>query len=624
MSASVFASDLNSSKFIIYNNNNGNFYCTSGNKIMQIDSNGLISLFFSPDEPPYVYLGDPNGLAFDSNWNLYVADIQNRIIKIDQNGVPSEYLSGGLINTPSGLAFDTEGNLYCCNFGNNTIIKIDQNKNVVTLASNVIQPNKLVFYNDKLYCSNLGPKTISEITLNGEVSYFYNPENNNLLNIPIGIIFDSAGNLYCANYGNNNIIKILTNSSASIYSESNLINGPYDVALNNNLYVINSLNSNVLEIEVQPITVQSEFNKVLNDPPFLLNATSTISSPIIYVSSNTNVATVNESGLVTITGPGSCTITLTQYSGDIIDASATSIINVSRNTITVQSEFNKLLGDPPFPLDATSTSSSPIIYNSSNESVATVNESGIVTITGPGSSTITLTQYFGDIVDTSANSIINVSNNTITVQSEFNKIVNDSSFPLNATSTSSSPIIYVSSNTNVATVNESGLVTITGPGSCTITLTQYFGDIVDTSANTIINIYNNEPFGNVSAMAYDINNHLLYVYSNNQYPNNFITIDNDGNTTSLNIPTPNTNILSISILDDQILDRPIYVGGIFNSLSGNQNNVNISELKNVNIPYSSIRLSVNNTFVDNIENDQTIGVITTNTGLPFEISKNGP
>ncbi len=111
---------------------------------------GQLSLRPVPD------LDIPEGLAFDSNGNLYVANYNDTILKFNSNGVSSVFASTGL-NNPGGLAFDSKDNLYVANYGNNTIEKFNPS---------------------------------------GAGSLF---SSTNALFEPIALTFDSSGNLYVAN-----------------------------------------------------------------------------------------------------------------------------------------------------------------------------------------------------------------------------------------------------------------------------------------------------------------------------------------------------------------------------------------------------------------------------------------
>ncbi|MFY7886244.1 MAG: hypothetical protein ACOVOV_15505, partial [Dolichospermum sp.] len=238
--------------------------------------------------------------------------------------------------------------------------------------------------------------------------------------------------------------------------------------------------------------------------------------------------------------------------------STTQTINIT-SSISVDSVFNKTIGNIPFNLNAASNNPSTITYSSSNTGIANVDNNGLVTIVGNGTCKILMNQ--NAFVDgnlnysaCSAESGININLPVISVAPVFNKILTDSQFNLNANSNSQLPITYQSNNPNVATVDSFGNVTIAknvtiaNVGNTTITISQYYQGMLVRSTTTIVNVYANPPFGNVTAMSYDANNNLLYVCSSNDYPYNFITISNDGTTSSLNIPTTNANIQCMNVL----------------------------------------------------------------------------
>src|SRR5262249_20354555 len=79
-------------------------------------------------------LNVPNGLAFDTQGNLYVANYGNGTVsKVDPaDDPPSTFVSG--LSGPVGLAFDGKGNLYVSDFDSNSLSRL-------SLGSVIVQPS---------------------------------------------------------------------------------------------------------------------------------------------------------------------------------------------------------------------------------------------------------------------------------------------------------------------------------------------------------------------------------------------------------------------------------------------------------------------------------------------------
>lgn len=97
---------------------------------------------------------DPNGIVFDAQGNIYIADAgeHNRILKINKKGEAVIYAGStegfadavegaaqsAKFHTPSALAIDKAGNVYVADTGNHVIRKITPKGQVSTLAGNGI------------------------------------------------------------------------------------------------------------------------------------------------------------------------------------------------------------------------------------------------------------------------------------------------------------------------------------------------------------------------------------------------------------------------------------------------------------------------------------------------------
>jgi len=212
---------------------------------------------------------------------------------------------------------------------------------------------------------------------------------------------------------------------------------------------------------------------------------NSITTTITYTSSNDTVANVSSSGLVTSKAVGSTTITAT--SGTI---SNTSTISVGAapylTTITLSPTSTNLTINATKQLTVNATDQSnhsittTVTYTSSNTSVATVNATtGLVTAVAIGNTTIT-----GANGTVNGTSIIYINSLTkINLLPTSTNLTINATKQLNATdqlgNSINTIITYNSSNTTVATVSSSGLVTAYALGNTTINASS--GDISNTS-----------------------------------------------------------------------------------------------------------------------------------------------
>ena len=230
--------------------------------------------------------------------------------------------------------------------------------------------------------------------------------------------------------------------------------------------------------------------KTVGDASFnLVPPVSKSDGAITYTSSDPDVATI-EGSRVTIVGVGSSTITATQESTAIF-ASGTITTTLTVNPITtVLTGFSvaaKTFGDASFSLvPPTSNSDAVFTYTSSNTDVCTINED-VVTILEGGNAIITATQGSTDDYTSATISALFQVNKAITVLSDFSvpaKIIGEGDFTLvPPTTNSDGDITYISSNPEVATIDDDA-VTIVGLGTSIITARQgstvsYTSDVIN-------------------------------------------------------------------------------------------------------------------------------------------------
>ena len=220
------------------------------------------------------------------------------------------------------------------------------------------------------------------------------------------------------------------------------------------------------------------------------NATNTA---VTYASSNTAIATVSASGLVTAVAPGTATITVTTADGAKTATCAVTVtsiavtgVSLSPTTLSIAIGATSQLTATVAPSNATNKT---VTYTSSNTAIATVSASGLVTAIATGTATITVKTTDGAKTATCAVTVtpiavtgVSLSPTTVSIAIGATSQLAATVAPSNATNKA---VSYASSNTAVATVSASGLVTGVTAGTATITVTTTDGAKTATCAVTV-------------------------------------------------------------------------------------------------------------------------------------------
>lgn len=208
-------------------------------------------------------------------------------------------------------------------------------------------------------------------------------------------------------YGRNTAYK----SSAELYSNPGTLLGtlsPSNTTLEVDEYAYIGIRTNGKVAYLKDITLVWRLNSTLSDPGLSFEASSYETlltngtfrtalskadgvSDIIYTSSNTSVATVDDNGLVTLLTEGKTTITAS-FNGNEKFSSGTA--SYTLNVITPKFEFNvesatvQIGAENKFPTLTNDYEETPV-WSSSDVNVAIVDNNGTITLHGAGTATIT-------------------------------------------------------------------------------------------------------------------------------------------------------------------------------------------------------------------------------------------
>ena len=226
---------------------------------------------------------------------------------------------------------------------------------------------------------------------------------------------------------------------------------------------------------------------------------------LTWTSSDESVVTVDDTGMVTAVGAGEADVTVTAEKLNLSSTTHVKVVILPEGlsapesmTLELNGENTKALGAVMTPEDATEVK---LAYASSDESIATVDEDGMVTAVGVGECTITTT-IVADVPATAETSEAAVDSEMLVVPDGYTAVTkvmvtkrmesitfDNSEGVLNVGHThtikatvapadaSDQALNWTSSDPNVATVDSNGKVTAKAEGSATITASNAGGDV---------------------------------------------------------------------------------------------------------------------------------------------------
>lgn len=332
--------------------------------------------------------------------------------------------------------------------------------------------------------SNTAFKDMYTITFNGE-------------DISTGAVAQAVESPTWTTYVVNNIVYLKAQKGVNDFV---MVHKPTNTGDNINNIILGYENGNITFVQaykpgestdVAGVTLTAAGNATTVNKGETLQLTATVrpanaaNKNVTFSSSNNGVATVDENGLVTAVESGEVTITVTTEDGNRTDSiTLTVVIPVSSVTLKAAGNATEVAEGETLQLTATvlpeNATDKKVTFSSSNELVATVNESGLVTAISAGEAVITATAANGKTAQLTLTVTANeqkVEVESVTLIAAGNKTTIKKGETLQLTATvlpenaTFKGVSFSSSAEGVAVVDGNGLVTAVEGGEVTITVT---------------------------------------------------------------------------------------------------------------------------------------------------------
>ncbi|KXX69651.1 Ig-like domain-containing protein [Flammeovirga sp. SJP92] len=249
--------------------------------------------------------------------------------------------------------------------------------------------------------------------------------------------------------------------------------------------------STVVLCEVSNLTITDADQTLEIDATFTVNATvdytGDCTGEIIWSSSDESVVRVDNNGLVTAIGAGSAEVVASSSESELT-AKIVITVNAPAPTPCVVTNVTITDADQTLDVDGTFTVNATIDYtgdctgeitwSSSDESVVTVDNNGLVTAIGSGTAEVTASSSEGDFSDKivfTVNQLVEeVSVTGVTLPESTVNLIVDGTHQLTATITPENATnlnhTWTTSDDKVVKVDELGMITAVSPGTATITV----------------------------------------------------------------------------------------------------------------------------------------------------------
>ena len=295
------------------------------------------------------------------------------------------------------------------------------------------------------------------------------------------ISIDSDGNITTLKNGTTNVKAVVQyfNGNEIILNEKVTVDiKPQVVGLDKTSYTFNYTKNMQLKATILPTQAS---NTKLN-----------------WTSDNKSVATVDGNGVVTPVKNGTCNITATTADGTNIKGNCSITVDIKPQVIGLDKTSYTFNGASNMQLKATilptQASDTKINWTSDDESIATVNENGVVTPKKKGTCHVIATTADSTAIKANCEIIVEVVKATsIKIRNNSYSIVSVNQTPsfsptISPSGTTNKKVKWTSSDEKIAVVSENGIVTPVKNGTCKIIATTADGTNLSASVDLTVNI----------------------------------------------------------------------------------------------------------------------------------------
>jgi uncharacterized protein YjdB len=299
-------------------------------------------------------------------------------------------------------------------------------------------------------------------------------------------------------YDEGTVVKLTANPAEGwrfvTWIELESTQNPLEVTITDSLILTARFDVPVVSLSITPSSLKLAPGDlgILTSNILPSNATDTT---VTWTSSNETIATIDQAGIVTAITAGETTITAVATNGGLEAVASVQVATpVTGLTISPQSKEMNIGSTVSFaasilPSNATDTT---VAWTSSDVTIATIDQAGIVTAIAVGETTITAIANDGGLEAVASVTVLPTKVTGVTIDPTSIQIYLGSTGSLKAnispTNATDTTVTWTSSNETIATIDQSGVVTAIAVGEVTITAVTTDGAFEAVASATVLPI----------------------------------------------------------------------------------------------------------------------------------------